>query len=46
MTNREQQMTNQHKMNQTVKEKWIQALRSKEYEQGRGCLKEQFDLYC
>ena len=33
-------MTNQHKMNQTVKEKWLQALRSKEYEQGHGCLKE------
>ena len=38
-------MTNQHKMNQTVKEKWLQALRSKEYEQGRGCLKEH-DKFC
>ena len=32
-------MTDQHKMNQTVKEKWLQALRSKEYEQNQGCLK-------
>jgi hypothetical protein len=38
-------MTNQHKMNQTIKEKWLQALRSKEYEQGRGCLKEE-DKFC
>jgi hypothetical protein len=38
-------MTNQHKMNQTVKEKWLQALRSKEYKQGSGCLKKE-DKFC
>ena len=46
MTNRKQQMTDQHKMNQTVKEKWLQALRSKEYEQNYGCLKDGNKFCC
>ena len=33
-------------MNQTVKEKWLQALRSKEYEQNRGCLKDGNKFCC
>jgi len=32
-------------MNKEIKDKWVKALRSGEYEQGRGCLKK-YDTYC
>ena len=33
-------------MNQTIKQKWVDALRSGEYEQGTGCLKNSSGKYC
>ncbi len=33
-------------MNKTIKEIWIQALESGEYEQGKGLLREDEDRYC